>query len=277
MSFTSYDKTNLLKRGVTGVFGIFLILGMMIYGGRLGVTLLALAGCFGSLFEYFVMVFSSKEQKLQQMVGIGVGFCVSALIIFHSGFLYEGVSVFFIFLFVFYLSLSQIYEGNHHRLLTDLSHSLVGIFYVSFLFSFWPKIRELPLGVYWIFLVFLIPWLSDTAAYFMGKSFGKHKLSEAISPHKTIEGAVGGILAALLGVALYKILLFKELTWLDCLLLGIIGSVFSQVGDLFESFLKRAFNVKDSGIIIPGHGGILDRFDGVLFCGPFLYFYARFL
>ena len=269
--------SNLSQRILTAIVGIVLILALIIYGGELGVTLLALLGCMGALYEYFVINFSFSEQRLQRWVGILIGICLSMLIVFQSSWLYEGISLFFIFIFVFYLSLTHLYGGNHSKLFSDLASTLAGIFFVSFLFSFLPKIRALDDGIYWIFLVFLIPWLSDTAAYFVGRAWGVRKLAPSISPHKTKEGAVAGLLVAVLGVFLYKLFIFSSLSLFDCLVLGLVGSLFSQVGDLFESFIKRAFAVKDSGAVIPGHGGILDRFDGVLFCGPFLYFYVRFL
>ena len=268
-----WDKV-FAKRAMTAVLGILLILSLMFWGGIWGMTLLAILACFGALFEYFAMLFSLREQKLQQIVGIAAGFFLSFLIIFRSSFLYEGMSLFFVFMFIFYLLLFHLYEGSYQKLFYDLGSSLLGVFYIAVLFSFWPKIRELPNGLHWIFLVFLIPWLSDTFAYFVGRSFGKRKLAPAISPHKTQEGAIAGIIAAVLGVCFFKVLSFEALGWGDCLIVGSVGAVVSQVGDLFESFIKRALGVKDSGVVIPGHGGILDRFDSVLFCGPFIYFYA---
>jgi len=264
-----------MKRVVVAVIGIAMILSLIIFGGEWGVTLLSLACALAALFEFFLMLFPAKEQRIQYMGGSGSGIFLLFFIIFQSQYLYEGVSLFFLFLFILYLCLSHLYQGNHARFLSDLSFSILGVFYIGFLFSFWPKVRELSDGVYWIFLVFLIPWLSDTAAYFVGRAFGSHKLSQAISPNKTREGAVGGIIVATLGVLAYQFFIFKEITVIDALFLGVIGSSLSQAGDLFESFIKRAVSVKDSGILIPGHGGVLDRFDGVLFCGPFIYFYAR--
>jgi len=265
------------KRIVTGVLGIAFIVALIAYGGRWGITILALMGCFGALFEYFLMLFPSDTQRFQQWVGMIAGVGLSFLIVFRTSVLYEGISLFFILLFIFYLAMAHFYEGNQKQLLEDLSKTLMGIFYVAFLFSFWPKIRALPQGVYWIFLVFLIPWLSDTAAYFIGRAYGKRKLTPAISPNKTQEGALAGVIVSIIGLFIYRAFLFKELGVMDCLLIGVGGSVISQLGDLFESFIKRAMDVKDSGVIIPGHGGIMDRFDSVLFCGPFVYFYALLL
>lgn len=268
------SESNFLKRVLTAVIGIAIILFLVIFGGEWGITLLAFVCAVASLFEFFLILFPAREEWLQRGSGILSGAFLLFFIIFRSQYLYEGISLVFLFLFILYLCLSHLYQGNHARFLSALSFSILGIFYIGFLFSFWPKVRELSDGVYWIFLVFLIPWLSDTAAYFVGKSFGKNKLSEAISPGKTREGAFAGLTAATLGVLGYQFLIFKEITVLDSILLGVIGSCLSQAGDLFESFIKRSLAVKDSGVLIPGHGGILDRFDGVLFCGPFIYFYA---
>ena len=270
------DKS-LTRRVITAVIGVVLILALIIYGQAWGTPLLALVCCFGALWEYFVMLFAFPEQMLQKGMGIILGFALASLIIFRASFLYEGVSLFFIGLFIFYLVLAHFSQNRLSQLFSELAFTLSGVFYISFLFSFWPKIRELDQGLYWIFLVFLIPWLSDTIAYFVGKNFGRQKLSPLVSPHKTVEGAIGGIAGATLGIFLYKWFIFSELSFVACLFLGIGGAVMSQLGDLYESLIKRALHVKDSGVVIPGHGGILDRFDSVLFCGPFIYFYARFI
>jgi len=270
-------QTNLIKRCITAVIGIALILGLIAYGGNWGITLLAWCCCAGALFEYFYMVFPTEEENSFQYVGTIIGFVLATLIIFDSEHLFIAISFFSIFLFIFFFFLSAyFYGGNHPYFFTRLSYSLFGIFYIGFLFSFWPKIRALPQGVHWILLVFLICWLTDVFAFFIGKGWGRKKLAENLSPNKTVEGALAGIAASTIGVVIYKMTFFHELSWLDSFILGIIGSIFSQIGDLFESFVKRSFSVKDSGVVIPGHGGILDRFDGVLFCAPFLYFYARF-
>jgi phosphatidate cytidylyltransferase len=120
---------------------------------------------------------------------------------------------------------------------------------------------------------------ADTGAYFAGRLFGRHKLYEKVSPKKTIEGAVGGLAAgigfAFLGRAIAPGL--GDLTPLDAILLGGVGAALGIVGDLFESLLKRSSGVKDSGDLIPGHGGVLDRIDALLFVGPFVYFYLEHL
>jgi phosphatidate cytidylyltransferase len=155
-----------------------------------------------------------------------------------------------------------------------LSSTLFGIFYVNWLFGHLTFLRGLPHGKQLIFYLLLVVWSGDTGAYYVGKSFGRHKLAPVISPKKTIEGSVGGTAASLLASYLAKLTFLPQLSYLDCALLGICMAIVAQLGDLCESLLKRSADIKDSGSMIPGHGGILDRMDGVMFAAPVLYYYA---
>lgn len=156
----------------------------------------------------------------------------------------------------------------------DLAMSLLGIFYIPLLLSHAILLRALPAGRDWIFLVLFVVMASDTLAYFVGMKFGKHRLYEAVSPKKTIEGSLGGLLGAVLGASICKVWFFSALSGFDVLLIGLGVGAFSQLGDLVESLLKRSFGVKDSGSLIPGHGGLLDRLDSLLFAFPVTYYYA---
>jgi phosphatidate cytidylyltransferase len=132
-------------------------------------------------------------------------------------------------------------------------------------------------GSRWVFFLLIVVWFGDTGAYYIGRSLGKHLLAPSLSPKKTIEGAWGGILGNMLGAFLSKKILLPQASMVQLLLLsGVIGLV-SQVGDLSESVLKRAAGIKDSSKILPGHGGMLDRIDGLLFGCPILFVYVRFL
>ena len=119
----------------------------------------------------------------------------------------------------------------------------------------------------------LIAWFGDTGGYFGGRFFGKTKLYEAVSPKKTWAGAIGGMLGSVLAVVLLKEVHLHQLTWIDVVLIGVPGSILGQMGDLAESLLKRSVGVKDSGALLPGHGGMLDRIDAVLFIAPYVYLY----
>jgi phosphatidate cytidylyltransferase len=124
-------------------------------------------------------------------------------------------------------------------------------------------------------MFFAIVMLTDTGAYYTGRSIGRHKLAPRISPGKTVEGAIGGFVTAVITGLLCKLSFFREIPLTHALLLGALIGAIGQIGDLAESMLKRSAGVKDSGAILPGHGGMLDRVDSLLFCAPVLYYYSR--
>lgn len=126
-----------------------------------------------------------------------------------------------------------------------------------------------------VLFVLLVTWLGDTGAYFAGRFFGKHKLYPAVSPKKTWEGALGGLAGSLAAAIAMKLIRLDHLSWVDLILITIPGAALGQMGDLVESLFKRSTGVKDSGAILPGHGGILDRIDAVLFFAPYLWFYLQ--
>jgi phosphatidate cytidylyltransferase len=133
--------------------------------------------------------------------------------------------------------------------------------------------RDLPHGAYVVILILVIAWVGDTGAYFAGRFLGKSKLYEAVSPKKTWAGAYGGLAGSLVAAIVMKLFFLTELGWLDVFLIAIPGAILGQLGDLAESLIKRAVNVKDSGALLPGHGGMLDRIDAVLFIAPYVYLY----
>lgn len=154
----------------------------------------------------------------------------------------------------------------------DCAATLFGFLYLPLLLGHLALLRKVPQGREWIFTVFLIVMLSDTIAYFVGSAIGKHRLYPAISPKKSIEGALGGLMGGLVGVFLAKLLWFPALPWLMAGGIGVALGASGQMGDLFESMLKRSYGVKDSGRIIPGHGGLLDRLDSLIFAFPPAYY-----
>ena len=156
----------------------------------------------------------------------------------------------------------------------DLALSMFGLLYVPLLLSHAGLLRQSEHGREWVALVLLIVMASDSLAYFSGMAFGRHRLYEAISPKKSIEGAFGGLAGGVLGTLAAKLWLLPQLQAADVLLLGLGVGAFSQVGDLVESMFKRSFGVKDSGTLFPGHGGLLDRLDSLLFAFPATYYYV---
>jgi phosphatidate cytidylyltransferase len=155
--------------------------------------------------------------------------------------------------------------------------TLTGVLYVGWLISYLVALR-LDTGRDWIYLTLFVIFATDTAAYFVGRAIGKHKIAPSISPGKTWEGAVAGVIGAVIVCYLFtlKTPLQIPLNILQSVILGFAVSIFGQIGDLAESKLKRLTGVKDSGKIMPGHGGILDRLDSILFAGVVVYFYYIF-
>ncbi len=161
-----------------------------------------------------------------------------------------------------------------------LMGNLLGLFYPAvFLYSALPLRFEFgeKLGLHWFVMLLVVIWVGDSLALFVGKRFGRTPLASKISPKKTNEGAVGGFLGGILAAILLQRFLFNELPLGHVAVVSAIGGIFGQLGDLAESMLKRAAEVKDSSHLIPGHGGVLDRLDSLLFALPVTYLYLVFL
>jgi len=158
----------------------------------------------------------------------------------------------------------------------QLGWLLFGLFYLPLLLGHLVPLRLLDHGQHWIFLTLIVIMSCDSCAYFVGRRFGRRKLYEAVSPNKSIEGAVGGLAGSVLAVYLVKFSFMPFIGSVDGLLIGLLLGSAGQLGDLFESLLKRSCGVKDSGTIIPGHGGMLDRLDSLLFAFPLVFYIARY-
>jgi len=176
-----------------------------------------------------------------------------------------------IFLCVFMLSNLLFFIINHKKInLQSIFINIFAFFYITYLFYFIYFTRtNVNFGKYAVLLIFISAWSSDTGAYLIGKALGKHKLAPNLSPNKTIEGSIGGIIFAFIGGLIYAIILHEEFIYYG--ILCAICGIASQAGDLVASVIKRKTNIKDYGNILPGHGGILDRFDSILFSAPIVY------
>jgi phosphatidate cytidylyltransferase len=172
------------------------------------------------------------------------------------------------------------YKSDHF--VKDAAVMIAGWIYISASFAFFLRIGNLtfnmdntdllPYHGFQILLIFILIWVNDTGAYLVGRRWGKTPLAPVVSPKKTWEGFVGGlVLSVLVGLIISHYM--AELEWIHYLVLAVICSVFGTLGDLFESKVKRSLAIKDSGTLLGGHGGVLDRFDSILFAGPAAYFY----
>lgn len=155
------------------------------------------------------------------------------------------------------------------------AYAITGIFYCGFMATTLSMCKRDfgPYGGDIVLLILLLAWIGDTGAYFAGRFLGKSKLYPAVSPKKTWAGAVGGLAGSFAATAVMKVLRLEGLSWLDVALIAIPGGILGQLGDLVESLVKRSVGVKDSGALLPGHGGMLDRIDAVLFIAPYVYLY----
>jgi phosphatidate cytidylyltransferase len=174
------------------------------------------------------------------------------------------------------LSLIWLILRVQEKTFTGWAWTIAGILYVGWLLSYPVALRDLDDGRNWVFFALFTTFASDTAAFLAGSALGKNKLAPHISPAKTWEGAISGIIGAII-VSLVFILptpLTLPLNWGQAILLGLLASIFGQLGDLVESLFKRNMVAKDSGRLIPGHGGFLDRMDSIVFAGIVVYYYA---
>ncbi len=156
----------------------------------------------------------------------------------------------------------------------ELQLSLFGFLYVSFTLSHFVLLRTLEDWKPWIFFILIVTYVGDVAAFFTGTRLGRHKLAPMLSPKKTIEGALGGLAATVLAGFGCKLVFFSGLTGAQALWVAALLSISGQLGDLVESLIKRSCDIKDSGNMLPGHGGILDRIDSILLAGPLGYYLA---
>lgn len=157
------------------------------------------------------------------------------------------------------------------RWLGDLSMSLVGIIYLAWMLTYLVLLRSLPDGRHYLFLCFTITLANDIGAYAIGSLIGRHKIMPKISPYKSIEGSIGGLFVAIL-VSIIVGSYLMQLSKARLITFGVLLGIFGQLGDAIESILKRDFGVKDSSDLIPGHGGVLDVFDSILFTGPVMFY-----
>ena len=174
---------------------------------------------------------------------------------------------------------------NKESAITNLGVSFLGIFYIGFFSSSLVILREFynssvftySQGGYLIISILVTIWICDSSAYFLGIAYGKNKLMPRVSPNKTWEGAFAGFVFSIIGMLACKALLSDFLNWNDAIIIGLIIGTVGQIGDLIESLIKRDTFVKDSSTIIPGHGGVFDRFDSLLFSAPVVYLYLSFV
>ncbi|MBI3544142.1 MAG: phosphatidate cytidylyltransferase [Deltaproteobacteria bacterium] len=262
-------------RVMTGVVGGAILLALFLIGGHLGVSFASaiLGGlmCWELSNVFYGM--SDRKEKLTALVGLSWLTIFVNMLIPKS--MLECLVVSFMGMFTYYLAVADRHSSELRRHFDELVFTVFALVYVVTFVAFLPLIRDGANGIRWLLLFLFIVWAGDTGAYFVGRKWGKNKLYPLISPGKSLEGSGGGLAASLLVTIVFKLVAFGSLSWLGAVITAVMVGVISQIGDLCESFFKRAYKIKDSSKILPGHGGILDRFDGVLFSLPVMYFCVK--
>lgn len=256
-------------RLIAGLSGLAVLLPAIVFGGPWAVEIVVVLVLGICVHEYTGMAF--PEDRPLAMGWLGAGLLAHALTLIHAPAQHAAAVSLWA---VATMTLVTVRPGPELERAADTAgRYALGFVWVGLL-PMLVLLRGLDHGLAWCFVVLGISWLGDTGAYFAGRAFGRTKLYERISPKKTVEGAIGGIVTSTLGVFVIAWIGLPTLTPLDCAILGVLGCIAGILGDLAESMLKRSFGVKDSGTVMPGHGGMLDRIDSVLFVGALVYGYA---
>jgi phosphatidate cytidylyltransferase len=278
---------NLAQRALVAVVAAPLLYLLIIYIQRPEPTwALVLAASLLSMRELFGMMIPGPEGAADRQASLVLGaLACAALYWLHPGALGAsprtmslaglGPLVAMVFCIIAPALYYLFRFGNQQTVAPRMVATMAGIIYAGLLLTFLALAKRDfgPDGGAVVILMLLIAWFGDTGGYFAGRFIGGKKLYEAVSPKKTWAGSIGGIAGSIGAAVLLKLVALDELTWIDVLLIAIPGGMLGQMGDLAESLLKRSVGVKDSGALLPGHGGMLDRIDAVLFIAPYVYLY----
>lgn len=262
-----------ITRLISGIILLAIVISTGILGGPVFWSLVTLISLLG-VFEFYRMLNLQKSVLFYTSSFMCLGF--DALLFFGKTEAAQALLVLTL------LILMAIYVAAYPRLSAkEVFASYTGWVYAAVLLSFLYRIRMEESGILLLWLVFIGAWGSDTCAYCVGKLLGKHKVFPELSPKKTLEGCIGGVAGTALIAGIYAVCINKwtgadTVSVFQFVLIGITASVISQVGDLAASAMKRNYGIKDYGKLIPGHGGILDRFDSIMFTAPLVYYLVRF-
>lgn len=259
-----------LKRILTTVLGIPLVIIVFLLGNQYVIGMVVFIASILCMYEYFGAV--KKVSKPIQWVGY-----LSNIFIIGAMFLPSETLMTIIVLsipFILLVLFLQVIVTDMKTTFKDVAYTLVAILYIPFFLMFLQLIRDMEYGKILFGYTFIISWSTDIFAYLIGKNFGKHKFSQ-ISPKKSIEGSIAGVIGAVVITVIYTVIANKfwgtEYSYVSITIISLILSIVSQIGDFVASSIKRFVDVKDYGNLLPGHGGMLDRIDSLLFLAPFAY------
>lgn len=260
-----------LKRILSGVIGLPIVALILIFGNIYVIDVVFSIVAIIAIHEYF----NSFKEECKPVRWLGYLSCIliAFIHVIPSEYLLTtlalSVAVLIATLFI------QIVVTNMKTTVKDIMVTFFGICYITFFLIFIPLLYGMENGKYLIWFIIIAAWGTDTCAYFVGSKFGKHKFSK-ISPKKSIEGCIGGTIGSVIIALIYTFAINKlaglDISYIYIALIGALLSILSQIGDLSASSIKRTVGIKDFGNLIPGHGGMLDRIDSIIFIAPFAYF-----
>jgi phosphatidate cytidylyltransferase len=224
-----------------------------------------------AMLEFYRMAMPDRlpESRLAAICG---GLMVFLPLLAGGSLLLPGVvALFLLFSLLFLFRIRSIPDAAR-----DVAFATLSFIYIPLLLMHLVMLRQMTYGVQWLLVIMLIVMSNDSLAYYSGRALGRHRLYPSVSPNKSVEGALGGVLGSILGTLVARYTFFPQLSLADALVTAVFIGILGQTGDLFESLLKRSFGVKDSGTIFPGHGGVLDRLDSIIFAAPATYYYATY-
>lgn len=260
-----------IKRILTAI-AIIIILAGAIYGGPTVLAILAAIIGVMAVYEFFYMMGATNSYR--PFNPICVWSMITCAVVIIGGNILPGRFVFGSLMISFLVGVAMalfFYNRAVNNVINILKDHVFATFYITLPLALGITVVSEPNGIAWLFFLFLAVFASDVGAFYVGSFLGKHKLCPKISPNKSVEGAIGGFILSLICTLTYQEIWLPEISLTQTLPLAVLCAIASQIGDLFESVIKRSMGVKDSGSILPGHGGVLDRIDSLLMAIPVFY------
>jgi phosphatidate cytidylyltransferase len=258
------------NRLITGAVGLIVVVLTVGYGSKPIFFLFVVLIQILALKEFYAL---GSHKPSSQVVGIAAGAALAGgFFVLDKPVMIAAMTGIGLILCLFSLLSFESSEPHH----ADLERQVLGTFVIAFFLSHLIWVRGLEHGKLWVFFLITVIFACDTCALYGGKLFGSHKLSPSISPGKTVEGTIAGVLGGCVAGFAFGVFFFPPIEHMILIPLSVMLCILGQVGDLWESALKREARVKDSGTLLPGHGGFLDRVDSILFTAPFLYYFITF-
>lgn len=269
----SGKSNSLFKRWLTGLILAPILVLIIVFGSIEIFAALVVLFSLGGVWEYNHMVFGKGflREKIESLFFA----ILIPLLVLTGNDQYMLAALAFSILWVFIVFVLSVKESTFDFIV--VAKVIFGIMYIPFMMSYFIALRLMDNGIVWIVFVLVLAFIGDIVALYVGKYFGRHKLVPLVSPGKTVEGLLGLILGSTAACLIFAYFFLPEVSLVKIGILAFAGSIIGQLGDICESAIKRSYGLKDASSILPGHGGILDRLDCLIFIAPFVYYYRIFV